>query len=36
MSVRARMVVHPEDYRWSSYRFHAEGSREELLSNHDN
>jgi putative transposase len=33
--VRARMVVHPGDYRWSSYRFHAEGAPDRLLSTHE-
>jgi putative transposase len=33
--VRARMVVHPRDYRWSSYRFHAEGHADNLLSTHE-
>lgn len=33
--VRARMVVHPRDYRWSSYRFHADGFRDKLLSTHE-
>ena len=29
--VRSRMVAHPRDYRWSSYRFHGEGTRDALL-----
>jgi len=33
--VRARMVLHPRDYRWSSYRFHADGFRDKLLSTHE-
>ena len=33
--VRARMVVRPGDYRWSSYRFHADGAPDKLLSNHE-
>ncbi|MBM3356582.1 MAG: transposase [Betaproteobacteria bacterium] len=33
--VRARMVAHPADYRWSSYRFHAEGAPDRLLSTHE-
>src|SRR5437764_13881340 len=31
--VRARMVRHPRDYRWSSYRAHAQGSAERYLRN---
>jgi putative transposase len=33
--VRARMVALPEDYRWSSHRFHALGSEDEMLSPHE-
>jgi len=33
--VRAGMVEHPRDYRWSSYRNNAEGYRSELLVPHD-
>jgi len=33
--VRARMVAHPGDYRWSSYRFHADGAPDKLLSTHE-
>ncbi len=33
--VRARRVAHPRDYRWSSYRFHAEGLLDTPLSIHD-
>lgn len=33
--VRARMVVHPGNYRWSSYRFHADGAPDKLLSTHE-
>lgn len=33
--VRAQMVVHPRDYLWSSYRFHAEGVPDKLLSPHE-
>jgi len=33
--VRARMVVHPGNYRWSSYRSHADGVPDRLLSSHD-
>jgi putative transposase len=33
--VRARMVRHPRDYRWSSYRAHAQGADDLLLANHD-
>jgi putative transposase len=32
--VRAQMVVHPGDYRWSSYRCHALGAPDKLLSIH--
>lgn len=32
--LRARMVVHPGEYRWSSYRFHADGVPDKLLSTH--
>lgn len=30
--VRARMVAHPADYRWSSYRAHAHGAADALVS----
>ena len=33
--VRARMVGHPGDYRWSSYRAHAHGAGDALVSDHD-
>ena len=33
--VRAQMVAHPADYRWSSYRFHAHGAPDKLLSSHE-
>jgi putative transposase len=33
--VRARMVVHPVDYQWSSYRFHALGAPDKLLATHE-
>ena len=33
--VRAQMVVHPRDYRWTSYRFHAEGAPDKLLTTHE-
>jgi putative transposase len=33
--VRAGMVRHPADYRWSSYRANAEGWPDPLLSPHD-
>jgi REP-associated tyrosine transposase len=33
--VRAQMVGHPGEYRWSSYRFHAEGAADKLLSSHE-
>lgn len=32
--VRAGMVAHPRDYRWSSYRVHADGSNDELITEH--
>ena len=32
--VRARMVEHPREYRWSSYRFNAEESSSKLLRAH--
>ncbi|MDZ4098125.1 MAG: transposase [Methylophilaceae bacterium] len=32
--VRARMVKHPEDYKWSSYRANALGATDELISQH--
>ena len=33
--VRARMVRHPRDYRWSSYRAHAYGALDALVSEHE-
>jgi putative transposase len=33
--VRARMVRHPREYRWSSYRAHAQGVTDPLLSGHE-
>ncbi len=33
--LRAQMIVHPGDYRWSSYRFHAHGVADKLLSTHE-
>jgi len=33
--VRAQMAVHPAHYRWSSYRFHAEGAPDKLLTTHE-
>src|SRR6266568_8682797 len=33
--VRARMVRHPRDYHWSSYRAHAHGATDPLVSTHD-
>ena len=33
--VRAQMVNHPSDYKWSSYRSNAEGREETLLSQHE-
>ncbi len=32
--VRARMVRHPRQYRWSSYRAHAEGKDDSLVALH--
>jgi len=32
--VRAGMVVHPRDYRWSSYRAHADGECDDLVTDH--
>ena len=32
--VRAEMVRHPRDYRWSSYQYHAEGKTNSLLTPH--
>ncbi len=32
--VRARMVLHPRDYRWSSYAANAEGRPDSVLSPH--
>ncbi len=32
--VRARMVEHPRQYRWSSYRAHAEGKEDALAAFH--
>lgn len=33
--VRAAMVKHPREYRWSSYRANAEGKANALLTPHD-
>ena len=33
--VRANMVKHPGDYRWSSYRCNGEGKVNELITQHD-
>jgi putative transposase len=33
--VRAAMVVHPGDYRWSSYRANAQGEANPLLTPHE-
>lgn len=33
--VRARMVRHPRDYRWSSYLAHAQGAADPLLTGHE-
>ena len=32
--VRARMVDHPRGYKWSSFRAHADGVRDPLVSDH--
>lgn len=32
--VRAAMVTHPGEYRWSSYRVHAEGDKNLLIRDH--
>ncbi len=32
--VRANMIQHPRDYRWSSYRVNAEGAADPLLTPH--
>ena len=32
--VRAQLVRHPRDYRWSSYRCNAEGEHSEMISPH--
>jgi putative transposase len=32
--VRARMVAHPRDYRWSSWRAHAQGAADPLMADH--
>jgi putative transposase len=32
--VRAKMVLHPRDYRWSSYGANAEGKRDPILTPH--
>ena len=32
--VRAHMVAHPKDYRWSSYRVHAHGADDPLVARH--
>jgi putative transposase len=32
--VRAGMVKHPREYRWSSYRHHAEGRADSLIGEH--
>ena len=33
--VRADMVKHPRDYKWSSYRYNAEGQKNEILTPHE-
>ncbi len=33
--VRANIVKHPVDYRWSSYRSHATNYKDELIQEHD-
>ncbi len=32
--VRACMVGHPGDYRWSSYQINGQGNKSELISHH--
>lgn len=32
--VRAKMIERPEDYKWSSYVYHANGKRSPLLEDH--
>ena len=32
--VRTEMVMHPADYKWSSYRCHAQGERNKLIKPH--
>ncbi|MFA6062773.1 MAG: hypothetical protein WC736_09255 [Gallionella sp.] len=32
--VRANMVVHPEDYRWPSYRFNAQREADKRVQPH--
>ncbi len=32
--VRAEMLVHPADYRWSSYRTNAQGGKNKLIKPH--
>ena len=32
--VRAKLVSHPDDYRWSSYRWHAQGMPDSLVRDH--
>ena len=33
--VRAKMVEHPAEYRWTSYRGNAQGEHSELITSHD-
>jgi len=33
--VRARMVEHPAEYKWSSYRCHAQGEVNEVITDHE-
>ena len=33
--VRARMISHPADYRWSSYQHHANGQENPLIIDHE-
>ena len=33
--VRAKMVKHPRNYPWSSYKINAEGKKSELITPHD-
>jgi putative transposase len=33
--LRARVVTHPGQYRWSSYRFNADGATDKLITTHE-